>query len=315
MDHATAQLFASSLRRALASDAPDAALADVGWREALSSEGLAVAALLFAEQGSAGVSTAALDDVLADALGLLSEVDIAVVLPEFGSATAPGRAGTDGWTVRGLGTARLWSADTAVVVAAEDGTHRAALVETARLRLEPISGIDPELGLVRVSGVDIPVSDAGAADWPRLVATGQVALAHELLGAGRTMLALAREHALTRVQFGQPIAAFQAVRHRLADGLVALDAADALVGSAADPELSSALAAMGKATAGRAARTVARHAQQVLAGVGFTAEHRFHRFLRRVIALDGLFGDARTLTRALGEELLRTRRLPAARPL
>jgi alkylation response protein AidB-like acyl-CoA dehydrogenase len=129
------------------------------------------------------------------------------------------------------------------------------------------------------------------------------------------MLALAREHALTRVQFGQPIAGFQAVRHRLADSLVALEAAEALTASAVDPELSTVLAAMAKASAGRAARTVARHAQQVLAGVGFTAEHRFHLFLRRVLALDGLFGDARTLTRALGEELLRTRRLPAARPL
>ena len=85
--------------------------------------------------------------------------------------------------------------------------------------------------------------------------------------------------------------------------------------SATDPDLSTVLAAMGKSMAGRAARTVARHAPQVLAGIGFTAEHRFHRYLRRVLALDGLFGDARTLTRALGEELLRTRRLPPARPL
>jgi alkylation response protein AidB-like acyl-CoA dehydrogenase len=200
-------------------------------------------------------------------------------------------------------------------VACDGDTHRAAVVPTACLRLEPIGGIDPALGLVRVAAEDLKVSDAGEADWPRLVASGQVALSYELLGAGRTMLALAREHALTRVQFGQPIAGFQAVRHRLADSLVALEAAEALTASAVDPELSTVLAAMAKASAGRAARTVARHAQQVLAGVGFTAEHRFHLFLRRVLALDGLFGDARTLTRALGEELLRTRQLPPARPL
>jgi alkylation response protein AidB-like acyl-CoA dehydrogenase len=312
MDHATAQLFAGSLRRALGSDSPDAALAEVGWREALRSQGLAAVALLFAEQGAAGVTTAALDDVLAGALDRPSEVDTAVVLPEFGSVTAPGR---DGWCVSGLGTARLRTAQTAVVVAANGDGHRAAVVPTSRLRLDPIGGIDPALGLVRVFGVDILVSDAAAADWPRLVATAQVALAYELLGAGRAMLALAREHALTRVQFGQPIAGFQAVRHRLADSLVALEAAEALVASATDPDLSTVLAAMGKSVAGRAARTVARHAQQVLAGIGFTAEHRFHLYLRRVLALDGLFGDARTLTRALGEELLCTRRLPEARPL
>jgi alkylation response protein AidB-like acyl-CoA dehydrogenase len=310
MDHATAQLFTDSLRRALRSDDPHAALADVGWREALHSEGFDAAGLLFAEQGAAGVTSGALDDVLS-----LSEVDTAVVLPEFGCTTAPARVGPTGWTVRGLGTARLRTAQTALVVAADGDTHRAALVPTAYLRLDPISGIDPALGLVRVAAEDVMVSDAADADWPRMVASGQIALSYELLGAGRTMLGLAREHALTRVQFGQPIAAFQAVRHRLADSLVALEAAEALTASAVDPELSTVLAAMAKATAGRAARTVARHAQQVLAGVGFTAEHRFHRYLRRVLALDGLFGDARTLTRALGEELLRTRQLPAARPL
>ena len=34
------------------------------------------------------------------------------------------------------------------------------------------------------------------------------------------MLALARSHALDRVQFGRPLALFQAVRHRLAETLV-----------------------------------------------------------------------------------------------
>jgi len=70
-----------------------------------------------------------------------------------------------------------------------------------------------------------------------------------------------------------------------------------------------------KAVAGRGARTVARHGQQVLAGVGFTTDHAFHRHLRRVLVLDQLLGSARLLTRELGEELLRTRRLPVLLPL
>ena len=41
------------------------------------------------------------------------------------------------------------------------------------------------------------------------------------------MLDLARTHALERVQFGRPIARFQAVRHRLAEALVAVEALDA----------------------------------------------------------------------------------------
>ena len=67
--------------------------------------------------------------------------------------------------------------------------------------------------------------------------------------------------------------------------------------------------------AGRSARTVARHAQQVLAGIGFTTEHPLHRYVRRTLVLDRLLGDARTLTHQLGEDLLRTRRLPPMLPL
>ena len=51
-------------------------------------------------------------------------------------------------------------------------------------------------------------------------------------------------------------------------------------------------AALAKATAGRTARTVATHCQQVLAGIGFTTDHPFHRFLKRTMVLDGLFGSA-----------------------
>jgi len=128
------------------------------------------------------------------------------------------------------------------------------------------------------------------------------------------MLELAREHALGRIQFGQPISAFQAVRHRLADTLVAVEGAEAALAAAWDSR-SPEDAAMGKALAGRAALTAARHCQQVIAGIGFTTEHPFHRYFRRVLVLDQILGSARSLTRQLGAELLRTRRLPPLTPL
>ena len=59
-------------------------------------------------------------------------------------------------------------------------------------------------------------------------------------------------------------------------------------------------AAMAKAVAGRQARTAARHCQQVLAGIGFTVEHPFHRYVRRMLVLDALLGTAASLTTALG---------------
>jgi alkylation response protein AidB-like acyl-CoA dehydrogenase len=120
------------------------------------------------------------------------------------------------------------------------------------------------------------------------------------------MLSLARRHALDRVQFGRPVASFQAIRHRLADTLVAIEGAEATLRSAGD-DLSSLLA---KAAAGQAALIAARHCQQVLGGIGFTTEHDLHRHVRRAFVLDGLLGSARELTREAGAELRRTGSAP-----
>jgi len=75
------------------------------------------------------------------------------------------------------------------------------------------------------------------------------------------------------------------------------------------------LARAAKSLAGRGASAAARHAQQVLAGIGFTAEHPSHRSYRRVLLLDQLFGSAHTLTVELGDQLLRSRQLPVLMPL
>jgi hypothetical protein len=53
----------------------------------------------------------------------------------------------------------------------------------------------------------------------------------------------------------------------------------------------------------------------VLAGIGFTTEHDFNRYLRRVLVLDQMLGAGRTLTKELGEQLLAAGRLPALPPL
>lgn len=150
------------------------------------------------------------------------------------------------------------------------------------------TGLDPELPL-RV----VPTGD------PVPLAAGRRALGWWLAGTSRAMLSLARAHALDRVQFGRPIAAFQAVRHRLAETLVAIEGAEATLAAAAD-DLGCLLA---KAAAGHAALTAARHCQQVLGGIGFTAEHEFHRHVRRTLVLDGLLGSARELTAEAGAAL------------
>jgi hypothetical protein len=53
----------------------------------------------------------------------------------------------------------------------------------------------------------------------------------------------------------------------------------------------------------------------VLAGIGFTTEHPFHRYARRVLILEQLLGSTRSLTRELGTDILEHRHLPALLPL
>lgn len=131
---------------------------------------------------------------------------------------------------------------------------------------------------------------------PVPLAAGRVAVGWWLVGSARAMLSLARQHAVDRVQFGRPIASFQAVRHRLAETLVAIEGAEATLRAATD-DLGCLLA---KAAAGQAALTAAKHCQQVMGGVGFTAEHDLHRHVKRVMLLDGLLGSARDLTAEAG---------------
>ncbi|MCU1452031.1 MAG: hypothetical protein JWN46_177 [Acidimicrobiales bacterium] len=243
---------------------------------------------------------------------------VGVVLPALGGWHPPGDLRGGRLAVAGLGTAGLAHRATAIVVARAGDKTVAVAVPTASLTLRAVQGVDPELGLIEVTADGLIVAVDPDADpltgWTNAVALAQVALGHELVGASRTMLDLARIHALERVQFGRPISAFQAVRHRLAETLVAIEMAEALL-DAAWLDQSPQTAAMAKALAGRGARTAARHCQQVLAGIGFTTEHPLHRYVRRILVLDQLYGAAQSLTAALGTELIATRQLPPLLPL
>src|SRR5438045_3309295 len=223
MDREELELFRASLQQATTSHTGKAladALDELGWRDALSADRRAAVSILFELQGTANATSSALDAVMAKVLG----VDGPVALPLLRSCNQP--------MARGLGTFAF--------------ANRASDEVTVR----PIAGIDPALGMVEVTG-DLRASTSGA--WPAAVAAGQVALAHELVGASKAMLQLARDHATERVQFDRPIAAFQAVRHRLAEALVAIEAASAALDAAWEVE-SPMTAALAKAIAGRSAR-------------------------------------------------------------
>ncbi|MBO0677993.1 acyl-CoA dehydrogenase [Mycolicibacterium sp. S2-37] len=160
-------------------------------------------------------------------------------------------------------------------------------------RISPES-LDPTLG-----GLPLRREEEG---YPIRVAEARLAVGWWLVGSARAMLALARRHALDRVQFGKPIAGFQAVRHRLAETLVAIEGAEATLTlpGVDNPDLTALLA---KAAAGKAALTAAKHCQQVLGGIGFTEEHDLQHHVKRALVLDGLLGSSRELTRRAGAGL------------
>ena len=90
MDAADRALFSQSLRSitdAHTGPALDAALGELGWHDALTDDRRDAVELLFELQGAANATSSALDDVLADALGV--STGGAIVLPPLGKSTSP----------------------------------------------------------------------------------------------------------------------------------------------------------------------------------------------------------------------------------
>ncbi len=323
MDGEDLELFRRSLQHATESHTGselDAALDELGWADAVAMDRRAAISTLFELQGRAHAVSGALDAVAASGLGLELAPETGIVWPAAASWAAPGTvAGTvaDRLRVHGLISQATAEAPQVRVVALAEGGTVVATVPTSALTVRPVGGADPWLGLheVTTEGTVLDEKPLPLGDrWTTAVADAHLALAHELVGASRTMLDLARTHALDRIQFGQPIATFQAVRHRLAETLVAIEMAEALI-DAAWLDGSPRSAAMAKALAGREAKVAAKHCQQVLAGIGFTTEHDLHLYVRRALVIDTLFGSATALTADLGAELVTSRRLPPLLPL
>lgn len=289
----------------------DSALAELGWLDLLRDEPSDAVAVVFRELGATNTTATALDDVLSAALGRAPCADAAILLPALGSAALPGRRTGDRLRATGFGTARADSAAELIVASDAAGGPTLSVVPMAAARVEPVGGLDPA-GQLRVVTVDVATAETKPLvpeAWESALALGRRAIAYEIAGACRAMLELAQKHALERVQFGQPIARFQAVRTRLADALVAVEALDAaLVTAALEP--GAATAALAKAAAGRTARTVSAQCQQVLAGIGFTTEHAFHRYLKRTMSREGLFGSADGIVLSWGRHLLETGAIP-----
>jgi alkylation response protein AidB-like acyl-CoA dehydrogenase len=171
--------------------------------------------------------------------------------------------------------------------------------------------IDPD-HRVQILSPDV-TPDAWALDSGPLgpvVAVGRVLVAAMLVGIAEQTRDMSVEYAKTRVQYGKPIGAFQAVKHRCADmairaqGAWDLTAVAALRLDAAD-ERAAQTAAAAKTVAASAGVVNAADNIQNHGAIGFTAEHEAHRFLKRARLLELLCGapselsDELTVTAAM----------------
>ncbi|MFI6338245.1 acyl-CoA dehydrogenase family protein [Streptomyces sp. NPDC050535] len=163
------------------------------------------------------------------------------------------------------------------VVAAVDGELVEWLAQADTVRgdaagAEPLRSVDPLTPLHRVPVPRQP-------DPADVLLTSLLTAAEQLGGAAR-VCELAVQHARTREQFGQPIGAFQAVKHLCARMLVRVEVARAAVYAAAVTAGPQDVAAA-RLLADDAAVRGARDCLQVHGGMGFTWEADVHLYLKR----------------------------------
>jgi alkylation response protein AidB-like acyl-CoA dehydrogenase len=137
----------------------------------------------------------------------------------------------------------------------------------------------------------------GAAAFAKMRDAALVLVAADAYGGARRCLEMARDYALTREQFGQPIGAFQAVKHQLANLAVELEPSLSLWWYAAHaidriPEDGPRHAALAKAFSTDLFDRAARDSTELHGGIGFTWEYDLHLWFRRSIFDRAFFGDA-----------------------
>ncbi len=128
---------------------------------------------------------------------------------------------------------------------------------------------------------------------------GAVIAGAELLGVGERALEMTLEYLKTRVQFGKPIGAFQALQHRAVDlyihkelaAAVLEEALAALDGGPGAPQR-AAIASRVKARCADAALKITREAIQLHGAIGFTDEYDAGLYLKRALTLAAWLGHA-----------------------
>ena len=272
----------------------------------------------------------------------MSELDLVLPLEEVGYAALPGpvvdtvavgiplleAAGTDAQKERWLGP--VIAGEARIVVSFEDQEIVPHATSADVLILErggaaycvPVAeaSVSAERSVDRTRELGRVVFEPSAqhrmrddVDTASLFALGRdraaLGAAAQLVGLCRRMLDMAVQYAKDREQFGKPIGAQQAIKHRLANALIEQEfarptvyrAAWSMATAARDADIDVSLA---KIYAGEAAKFVAKEALQVHGAIGYTIECDLHMWMKRAWALAAAHGDAAYHRERVGRHIL-----------
>lgn len=206
------------------------------------------------------------------------------------------------------------AADLAVVLANGPGMPVLAVVDLAGVRRDAVASFDNSRMIADLAFAANPAETLAVGTTARdaalhILALQAVVTAHEQTGGAEVLMEIARDYALTRRAFGQPIGAFQSVKHRIAElyGLVELARANCIHAAAREgqPDFVTAAAAA-RLSATEAYDTAARDCIQIHGGIGVTWELGLHLHMRRARSLaieqgSSLFWEDVLVDRLAGE--------------
>jgi alkylation response protein AidB-like acyl-CoA dehydrogenase len=123
------------------------------------------------------------------------------------------------------------------------------------------------------------------------------ALAAEAVGCMQVLCDTTNEYLKTRKQFGRPIGQFQVLQHRMVDMWIALEQARSVnymlaVKVSEPPRERAKAAAATKTTIGQSGRFVGQQAVQLHGGMGMSDELNVGHYMKRLMMIDLLFGNA-----------------------
>ena len=234
-----------------------------------------------------------------------------------GGVTVPATRAADGWTLRGAKHFVLDGAVAQLIIVPARTASGVSLfaVDAAApgLTRRPSVTLDQTRKLAVVEFGDTPARLIGAegGGWDvlrRVLDFAAVALAAEQAGGAQAALDMSVAYLNTRVQFGQLIGAFQALKHMAADVLIEVESAKsaayyALAAAAGDNDELPAAASLAQAYCSEAFVTAAHENIQFHGGMGFTWEASPHLYFKRARSSELFLGDASAHRAALAQRI------------